>query len=184
MKYYFKSPEEVQDLIKEQGTKSAKKRNRGRIILIIDVAILILIAGILYYKGFFIKKDAASLSTVSIQNLEFSASITGISSEDKSVEFYLNVKNNSNKQLTFPSKKDSLIIKSMFVEFNSNDFLLHTSPAIIKSSLIGPGQTVIYNFKAAFPLKARKGRKRVKPVIRIELDRNVFKLRFPEIMIK
>ncbi len=183
-KYHFKSPAELQESLRTTAPAPRKRKmTRGRIIFIVDVAILLIVAGILYHQGLLSRKDAASVSTINLGPAEISASVTGIKADAAAVEFYLNVKNNGVNPLRFPGKEGRFTLQSARVEFHNEGLLLHAAPFTFPHQTITAGQTAIYPLKVEFPAAARGKHKLVKPSLRFKLQGGEFTLNFPRIRV-
>lgn len=99
-KYYFKSPEEL------RGPPPVRRpgswlRNRGRLVLIADVLILLLVFAILQLRGSFVRRDAPSNATVRIGALDVSAAFPGATTRTRP-RLYVTLRNTGTTPVMFP----------------------------------------------------------------------------------
>ena len=212
MGYHYKSPEELDEYLKKQSDEAKPRMSRGRLILIVDLLILFLIGGILYYLGLFGQRDVAGENTIRYRGLELSASLPAPAAGKKNPDlvFYLNVKNENEENVVFPGaalsgEQTNLPEKgtagrtkqldSFVVEFWSQGILLAQIETKTAPREIGSGETALYSLpvlrlrlqelvrkKAA---SSRIGKvRRLTPLIRMKLDTNILTLRFPENSLK
>lgn len=135
MKYYYKSPEELARA--HQSESSNKPRNRGRLILVLDLVVLLLVFGILMYKGGLLRKDAPSKQTLRIHGLQLSASLP--STDGQQVRVYLHQQNTTALPFAFPGPA-SLAVDRIELEFIRDGRLLQRClPEVPSSAIILPG---------------------------------------------
>lgn len=97
MKYYYKTPEQLsRELAPAPVRKFRFFGSKTSIIIFLDLTLILLITGILYYNGFFSRSQATSRSTEVHAGLEWSASL------GETGAFYLHVRNPKSAAVSFP----------------------------------------------------------------------------------
>lgn len=184
MKYYYKSPAELEESLRQDRKRRTKRRNVALIIVVVDILIILLVFGILYYRGLISRREATSLKTLRLEELEVSASLPGIEANREQVDVFLNIKNNGSRSRRFPSGLTPAGQLPLVVEFQSEGFVLHTARTLIEESDIEPGDTKIVPVKVFFPFKSRKPNRTVTVSLRLDLQGRPATLHFPEIEIR
>ena len=175
MKYYYKSPQEIREELRREKDPMKKSRHRGRIILLIDIAVLLLVSGVLYYKGFFNKKEASSLNTAVLENVEISASYTGSGSDAGGVGVILNVTNRTGEPIRFPGGK----LKKIQAEFLAEGTVVHRAEHLPPERELRPGETALISLYFAFPRPRRARYPSVFLSLRLLFGERIYILRFP-----
>ncbi|MCB1323304.1 MAG: hypothetical protein KDK34_23800, partial [Leptospiraceae bacterium] len=115
MKYHYKSPIELQT---EQQTerKSRPTRNRVTMIVLMDIAILVIIFGVIYFSGVWPTGEKHSGDTVERGDLSFS--VTARRESAGAIDFFLNVHNTAGSLREFPAPDDPLQAAHIEVQMN------------------------------------------------------------------
>ena len=100
LRYYFKTPEEL------RGPPARPRpggwlRDRGRLVVVADIVILMLVFAILQYQGSLVRRDAPSDRTLEIGRLHVSGSFPGATADTKP-RLYVALRNLSAVPIRFP----------------------------------------------------------------------------------
>ena len=189
MKYHFKSPEEIQQYLREERAKSTGRfRNRGFWIILLDIVIIVIVIGILYYSGLLSPQAVGSLQTEHFDHLEFSISLPALRADRETVSIYLNVKNTGQTPREFPPAEGAVSLSEIKSEFFAGDFFLHsdslTGGALPAPGTIAPGATRIFDLPVRFPLDKRKGNFSFLIRLHLVLEGRIVTLPLPGVQVK
>ncbi len=108
-RYYYKSPEDLRPSV-TTPQRFAFFKNRGRLILLIDIVVLLLVFAILQYKDLLVRRDASSQETLRWGALELSGSFPG-GSEGSPLRLYLNLRNVGAAPVRFPAPGEGELVE-------------------------------------------------------------------------
>lgn len=189
MKYHYKSPEEVQQYLSQERAKSTSPfRNRAFWIILLDIVIIVMVIGILYYSGLLSPQAVASLQTEQFDDLEFSASLPALRADRETVSIYLNVKNTGEQPREFPPAEGAVSLKEIKAEFFAGEAFLHShslaGAGLPARGTIAPGATRIFDLPVPFPLDKRKGNFSFSVRMHLVLAGRIVSLPLPGIKVK
>jgi len=162
MKYHYKSPRQIRGEAEEtrRSGPAATKRNRSTMILLADLAIILLIFGVLYYSGIWPLREFTSQETWRRGPFEFSATLRLEGAARNRLAFYLNVKNDSTTPRDFPAPGFAGVPSPASAEGEIGEARLlaasvkgerFTARMQVPSRTIQPGETTIYREELQMP---------------------------------
>ena len=169
-KYHYKTPGQINLEIESSHVKKKSSLKKGHLILILDLAIIMLVAGILYYNNLFIKSETVSKNTFTRQELEFSASVSANSSRNGLIKFYLHVKNNGKTRLPFPTDKEPYLIETILCGVTTEGVIVTEKILALKSDSINPGETTTYLLELPIPDKFNPPTRQITPRFQFALN--------------
>lgn len=136
MKYHYKTPEELQrDLARPPQKKFTFFASKTSLIVFLDLVLILLVAGILYYHGFFARTSVVSRSTETHAGLEMSASISGMDGEK--VALTLHVRNPGAQAIAFPPPE----LQNVRIEVFHRDELIASEALTLTAVSMEPYQS-------------------------------------------
>lgn len=190
MKYHFKSPEEIQQYIRESRTKNTGPyRNRTFWIILLDIVIIVIVIGILYYSGLLAPQAVSSPATTAFDDYEFSVSLPVLRADREELTVYLNVKNTAVEPRRFPPTAGEALLKEVKIEFLAGDEIFLHSFALAGDelpppALIAPGATRIFELPVVFPLERRRGNFSFGTRLYLVLAGRIISLSLPRVQVK
>ena len=190
MKYHYKSPEEVQQAVREKHSKqSGPYRSRTFWIILIDIAIIVIVIGILYYSGLLTPQATSSRTTERFDGFEFSVSLIELRSDRPDVSLYLNVKNTGTEARTFPPPdgEDPAALREIKTVFFAGESFLHghslERPDLPNSFFNDTATTEIFSLPVVFPLEKRRGYYSFVTRLHLVLTGTILTLELPGVLV-
>lgn len=163
MKYYFKSPEELQNTAQQKNQELSGKRNRGNLVIFADLFVICLIFAGIYYSGALRPDRYVSETLTSHASFELSGSVELPANTADALVFYLNIKHTGPEPTNFPGSSEQLsgtqnIIATIEILADRNHSATDPTAPVrfsaaypLANRVIRPGETTIYRTELRVP---------------------------------
>lgn len=153
VRYHYKSPEEVKRKIEESRSIVRPFRNRTFAFVLVDTLLIIVIFLVVHYTTGVFLDTVQSKYDVPFENLEFSASASGLGRGEENRKFFLKIRNNGDKTIIFPGDASPFRLNHSWIQMRlPGDLVSHPVEIFLEKRSIQPGETELYVFRPALEL--------------------------------
>ena len=146
MKYYFKSPAELKESLKNKKRVHPFK-NRTFLIIFSDLILIVAIVMILQKTGYIGSRTSYSTDTFARSGIELQGSMNSKFSSTDTLDFFLKATNNLEQPIAFPAESGPYAFTEGRLEIYENGVLYREERLLLNKKSLKPDESVFYKFR-------------------------------------